>query len=70
MFWLEYIWLDSDNNFRSKIKIVNTKPKSITDVPLWNYDGSSTGQATVNNSEVTLRPIKIYNDKDCSSKPK
>jgi glutamine synthetase len=64
MFWLEYIWLDSDNNFRSKIKIVNTKPKSITDVPLWNYDGSSTGQATVNNSEVTLRPIKIYNDKE------
>ena len=28
--------------------------------PAWNYDGSSTGQATTEDSEVTLIPYRIY----------
>lgn len=65
---LEYIWLDSNNNFRSKIKIdtkINLGSEfSLTDIPIWNYDGSSTGQATLHDSEVTLIPVKFYRHKN------
>ena len=32
------------------------------DVPSWNYDGSSTYQATTSNSEVILKPVAVYRD--------
>lgn len=35
---------------------------SITNYPHWNYDGSSTGQATLEKSEVNLEPYFIYPD--------
>ena len=60
MLILEYIWLDSNNNPRSKTKVSNKKlPENINiekekDVlsilELWNFDGSSTGQATTEDS--------------------
>lgn len=50
----EYIWLDSEDNFRSKIRILNEP-----NYPEWNYDGSSTGQATTENSEIILKPVKV-----------
>ena len=37
-------------------------PKSPADLPLWNYDGSSTGQAPGTDSEVYLKPQAIYRD--------
>ena len=54
----EYIWLDSENNARSKTKVtsLNSAPTSHTELPLWNYDGSSTGQAVTEKSEVELDP--------------
>lgn len=60
MVWLEYIWLDINNNYRSKVRIVEDEPKNIEEVSEWNYDGSSTGQATVHQSEVILTPVKMY----------
>ena len=33
---------------------------TISDIPMWDFDGSSTGQATGDNSEVLLKPCKIY----------
>ncbi len=57
----EYIWLDHDNNFRSKTKIIiNHDPDN--GFPMWNYDGSSTKQADGSNSEVFIRPVKVIND--------
>ena len=50
MFVAEYIWLDSNNEFRSKTRVTET-------ITPWNYDGSSTGQATTEKSELILRPI-------------
>lgn len=50
MFVAEYIWLDSNNEFRSKTRVT----PQITE---WNFDGSSTGQAVTENSEVLLRPV-------------
>lgn len=52
---LEYIWLDSNGSIRSKIKITTKN-----EVPKWNFDGSSTGQAECSNSEVILNPVSGY----------
>lgn len=32
------------------------------DLPIWNFDGSSTGQASGSNSDVYLHPVAIYRD--------
>ena len=63
---LEYVWIDSLGNTRSKSKSINVSKHDqdlrLDDVPQWNFDGSSTGQATGDNSEVYLDPIKLYKD--------
>ena len=62
---LEYIWLDADNNYRSKTKIYNHEERKSFDlecIPEWNYDGSSTGQADGNDSEVYIKPIYMIRD--------
>lgn len=60
---IEYVWMDGSSKMRNKTKVMHDKLVSgIEDVPLWNYDGSSTGQAVTENSEVILAPIKLYND--------
>ena len=57
---LEYIWLDGKNNLRSKYKTVNVEDINKIDFPKWNYDGSSTNQASTENSEIILNPIAAY----------
>jgi len=63
MFILEYIWLDANDKFRSKIKVVpdDNMPElyhsAVEDFPNWNYDGSSTGQAKGQDTEVILKPV-------------
>jgi len=58
----EYIWIDGEN-LRSKTKIFS-HPKSnsfhiisIDDFPVWNFDGSSTGQSVTKNSDLFLKPV-------------
>jgi glutamine synthetase len=58
----EYVWIDGSNGLRSKSKTLNKKVTSIDDLPEWNFDGSSTGQAPGNNSDVYLRPCAYYPD--------
>lgn len=61
MIQLEYVWLDGKNTIRSKTKVIqNVNNISLTDVSIWNYDGSSTYQAFTESSEVNLYPVKIY----------
>ena len=57
--FLEYIWLDgcSTPNLRSKTKIIKNFNGEI---PHWNFDGSSTGQASGNYSECVLKPVRTY----------
>jgi glutamine synthetase len=57
-FLAEYIWLDVHDKFRSKIRVINDD-EQITN---WNYDGSSTGQASINTSEIILKPCKVFNN--------
>ena len=63
---LEYVWIDGQNNIRSKTRLVTLfirdKLKDISKVPMWNFDGSSTHQATTTDSEILLKPVKLYND--------
>ena len=56
---LEYIWLDSVGGLRSKTRVLYNTSDSIY-IPDWNYDGSSTGQADIHNSEIILKPCKHY----------
>jgi glutamine synthetase len=59
----EYIWIGgSGQDLRSKTKTVLHEVKSVQDLPVWNYDGSSTGQAPGRDSEVYLNPVSIYPD--------
>jgi glutamine synthetase len=62
---VEYIWLGGNNEFRSKTRVldnVNIAAISIKDIPDWNYDGSSTGQATGRESEVIIKPKTLFNN--------
>jgi len=58
----EYIWIDGSNGLRNKTKTLNKAPKSVDDLPEWNFDGSSTGQAPGDNSDVYIRPVAMYPD--------
>jgi glutamine synthetase len=58
----EYVWIDGSNGVRSKSKTLDKKVTSLDDLPEWNFDGSSTGQAPGDNSDVYLRPCAYYPD--------
>jgi len=67
---LEYIWLDGykTQNLRSKTKVIDKikikkNKDGVTDlnsIPIWNFDGSSTKQASGNSSECILKPCRVY----------
>ncbi|HEX5450654.1 MAG TPA: glutamine synthetase beta-grasp domain-containing protein [Gaiellaceae bacterium] len=63
---LEYVWLDGYEptpNLRSKTKIVDVDgTPTLDDVPLWNFDGSSTRQAEGSSSDCILQPAAIFPD--------
>jgi glutamine synthetase len=59
----EYIWIGgSGQDIRCKTKTLDHEVKSIDELPIWNYDGSSTGQAPGKDSEVYLKPVATYPD--------
>ena len=53
-----YVWIGCDGVLRSKSKTIGKTIK----FPEWDYDGSSTNQATGNNSEVILKPVRSFRD--------
>ena len=64
-FILEYIWIGGNGELRSKTRVLHSPStvNSIHEIPLWNYDGSSTSQApSDSNTEVILKPVKLYLD--------
>ena len=60
----EYIWVGGNNELRSKTRILNLDENldiyDTENYPLWTYDGSSTEQANVKNSECYLKPCSVY----------
>jgi glutamine synthetase len=59
---LRYVWLDAHNVPRCKTKTVTHRPASVEDLPVWNFDGSSTEQAPGGNSEILLVPRALFRD--------
>jgi glutamine synthetase len=64
----EYVWIDADGKTRSKSRtldkatVESTKGAILESLPLWTFDGSSTGQAPGDDSEVVIRPVMTYPD--------
>lgn len=64
---LEYVWLDGykTQNLRSKVKVLDYNQEDLDqlkleNVPEWNFDGSSTMQASGSESECILKPVRLY----------
>ncbi|MBI4239886.1 glutamine synthetase beta-grasp domain-containing protein [Candidatus Uhrbacteria bacterium] len=61
----EYIWLDGQAPtaaLRSKTKIIEHEVRTIQDVDLWAFDGSSTQQAEGRSSDCILKPVRMVHD--------
>ncbi|RYR07998.1 hypothetical protein Ahy_B05g075516 isoform B [Arachis hypogaea] len=59
----EYIWIGgSGMDIRSKARTISGPVSDPSKLPKWNYDGSSTGQAPGEDSEVILYPQAIFKD--------
>jgi glutamine synthetase len=63
---LEYIWLDGYEpvpNLRAKTKVAEFETfPTLEQLPLWNFDGSSTRQAEGSNSDCVLQPVAVFPD--------
>ena len=60
---VEYVWLGGSGwDFRSKCKVLSTPIQCYSQLPVWNFDGSSTGQAPGHKSEVNIHPVKLVDD--------
>lgn len=61
---IEYVWIDADGELRSKLRVENSDfiDKSVDKISWWNFDGSSTKQATGKSSDVLLKPSRLYNN--------
>ena len=67
---LEYIWLDGykpTQSLRSKTLVRADFDGTLEACPMWNFDGSSTEQATGGDSDCLLKPVAIYPDPDRAS---
>ena len=58
----EYIWLDINGNYRQKTCALKNKIHDLKDFKIWNFDGSSTGQALGHDSEIYLKPVFYVKD--------
>ncbi|MCH9644949.1 MAG: glutamine synthetase beta-grasp domain-containing protein [Gammaproteobacteria bacterium] len=62
-----YIWIDGaepTHTLRSKLRVFEQPSAEIhlNDFPQWGFDGSSTNQASGNNSDLILKPINFVKD--------
>lgn len=60
--FVEYVWIGGNYELRSKTRVLHKIVESVDDLPMWNFDGSSTSQAEGNDSEVIIKPRALFND--------
>ncbi|KAL6797998.1 glutamine synthetase [Trichoderma sp. SZMC 28012] len=58
----EYVWIDAAGETRSKSRTLEEGIYTPENLPIWNFDGSSTKQAPINNTDVYLRPCAVFAD--------
>lgn len=63
----EYVWIGGEGELRSKTRVLDFHDKmanliTISKIPDWDYDGSSTKQADGKTSEVILKPCALFRD--------
>lgn len=61
----EYIWIDGQkptSKLRSKTKVLARPVYSLSDIPNWGFDGSSTKQAKGGSSDCILKPAVFVKD--------
>lgn len=73
-YYFEYIWIDAFQSLRSKTKVIrssiydkyyyneNHLSELPNELPEWNFDGSSTGQAEGFKSDIILKPKRAFVD--------
>lgn len=69
---VEYVWIGGapsgsvEPNMRSKTRVLDVEDADLlltpANIPVWNYDGSSTNQATTEKSEVALLAVFVCPD--------
>ena len=57
-----YVWIDGEGTLRCKSRTLAKEPKSVSELPEWNFDGSSTKQAEGHNSDCYLIPCAMFRD--------
>ena len=61
----EYIWIDGYEptaGLRSKTKVLDGAVSSVSELPTWGFDGSSTLQADGGDSDCLLKPVWMCPD--------
>lgn len=64
MITVEYVWLDGADDMpqlRSKTRVFD-KQHALSELPEWSFDGGSTYQGCVGDSDRTLKPVRLYKD--------
>lgn len=57
-----YVWIDGKQGLRAKTRTLRFVPKTASELPIWNFDGSSTYQSDGSNADVYLLPVQVYSD--------
>lgn len=59
----EYVWIDGTGEaLRSRTQTLGFTPKDVAELPRCNHEGFATAQADVPNSDVYIKPVRIYPD--------
>lgn len=59
---VEYVWIGGMGELRCKTRVMNTRIDDLVQLPVWNFDGSSTKQAQGHYSEVLINPVALFAD--------
>lgn len=60
--FVEYVWIGGLGELRCKTRVMDRHIDSLDQLPVWNFDGSSTKQAEGHYSEVLMKPVALFAD--------
>jgi len=59
---VEYVWIGGEQEVRCKTRVMSGEITTLEQLPVWNFDGSSTKQAEGHYSEVLINPVALFSD--------